>query len=381
MFSEFSAFSALVFFSLYALICCLLCKKVGWRTLRAFGIGIGLLVIRCLLPIEIPGVTLIKVSGWYADLWLWLNPYSGAVIKPLDVVVIIWATGCLLLLLRLLYRLFRQHQTVRKYAISADHPISIIYQNTLQEMSCLNAGRISVSNTYQSPMMAGFFTPHILFPGNMTDLSEAELKFIFRHEITHFKKWDLWIKLAVELLCCALWWNPIVYWLRTCISQLLEMRCDSLVCEALDEYQQLEYSQTLLNSFKKPEHRPVYVTAEYLGYPNKERLKQRFTQILYAPSQPKKTGVSVLIVVLALCAFIGSYIITFVPYGSPEGADTIYEIDSGSFENSYILRMPDGSLKVYVEHQLYAEISEDELSKSPFSTMPIIDVNITSEED
>lgn len=381
MFSEFSAFSALVFFSLYALICCLLCKKVGWRTLRAFGIGIGLLVIRCLLPIEIPGVTLIKVSGWYADLWLWLNPYSDAVIKPLDVVVIIWAAGCILLVLRLIYRLFRQYTIVRKNAVSADHRLSRIYQEVLQEMSCPFVGHISVSADYQSPMMAGFFKPHVLLPGNMTELPEDELKFIFRHEITHFKKWDLWIKLAVELLCCALWWNPVVYWLRTCISQLLEMRCDSLVCEALDEYQQLEYSQTLLNSFKKPEHRPVYVTAEYLGYPNKARLKQRFTQILDAPSQPKKTGVSVLIVTLALCAFIGSYIITFVPYVSPKGADMIYEIDSGSFENSYILRFPDGTLEVYVEHQLYAKIDEDQLNEDPFSAMLIIDVNISSEED
>lgn len=230
-------------------------------------------------------------------------------------------------------------------------------------------------------MMAGFFKPHILFPMDMTDLPEDELRFIFQHEITHFKKRDLWIKLIVELLCCALWWNPVVYLLRICVSQLLEMRCDSIVCEELDPHQQLAYSLTLLNSFRKPVHRPILITAEYLGYPSKDRLKQRFSQILYAPEQPRNTALSMLIIVLSLLAFIGSYCVIIQPTSGPNGAGFSYEADSISFETSYILRMPDGSLKVYVDHQLYAEITETELDKEPFLNMPVIDVNISPEED
>lgn len=248
-------------------------------------------------------------------------------------------------------------------------------------MSCTVVGNLSLSADYPTPMMAGFFKPHLLLPSEVADLPEEELRFIFRHEITHFKNRDLWIKLLVELLCCALWWNPVVYLLRICISQLLEMRCDSMVCEGLDEYQQLKYSQTLLNSFKKTVHPPSYITAEYLGYPSKERLKQRFTQILGASSQPKKKGLSILIVTLAICAFVSSYTVIFLPGGLHEGTGTGYEVDSTSFENSYILRFPDGTLEVYVEHQLYAKIDEAQLSKEPFSTMPVIDVSISLEED
>lgn len=381
MFSEFSAFSALVFFSFYALICCFLCKKVGWQTLRAFGIGIGLLLVRCLLPFEIPGVELVRLSGWYADVWLWLAPYPAEGITPLDVLLSIWMVGSLFLLGRLFYRLARQFSLIRMNAVNANHRLRVIYQDVLHDMSCNSVGIICVSTEFQMPMMAGFFKPHIFFPQELENLSEEELRFIFQHEITHFQKRDLWIKLFVELLCCALWWNPVVYWLRTCISQLLEMRCDSLVCEYLETHQQLEYSQTLLNSFKKSAHPSVCITAEYLGYPSKERLKQRFTQILYAPSQPKKIGISVIIVALAMCAFISSYCFVIQPSGLPEKTDNIYEQSNVSFENSYILRYPDGSLKVFVDHQLYAEISEEELSKAPFSTMLVIDVNISSEED
>lgn len=380
MFSEFSAFSALLFFTAYTLICCLICKKIGWRTLHAFGIGIGLLLLRCLLLIEIPGVELIEFGGWYADLYQWLNPYFAEGITPLEVLLIIWAVGSLIFLMRLVFRLTRQYKTILENAIGADHRLSQIYREVLQKMACASVGHINVSTDYQSPMMAGFFKPHILFPADMAGLPEEELKFIFRHEITHFKKRDLWIKLLVELLCCALWWNPVVYMLRICISQLLEMRCDSSVCEKLNQHQQLEYSQTLLNSFKKPVHYPIYVTAEYLGYPSKERLKQRFTQILSAPSQPEKKVLSILIVTLSICAFIGSYAAILVPGGLPDGIGSTLEISS-SFESAFILRYPDGELEVFVDNQLFAKIDSTLLTEEPYCSMPIIDANPSPKEE
>ena len=381
MFSQFSIFSALIFFSLYTFVCCLLCKKVGWRSLRAFGIGVVLLVLRCLLPLEFPGVKLIHFGGWYADLHQWLNPYVAEEVTPMDVLLAIWIAGSLISLLRLFYRLHRQYKTIQKDTVGADHRLSRIFRNVLHEMSCNTVGNICLSNKYSTPMMAGFRKPHILFPKEMERLPEEELKFIFRHEITHYQNRDLWIKLLVEVLCCALWWNPVVYLLRVCVSQLLEMRCDSIVCKALDSHQQTEYADTLLKAIKKAVHRPVYITAEYLGYPSKERVMQRFMQILYASSQPKKKRLSVLIVLIAVCAFIGSYMILFVPGSIPEGAGDIYEIDSTSFENSFILHYPDGALEVYIEHQLYAKIDEEKLQKEPYSRLPIIEVNISSEEE
>lgn len=381
MISEFSIISALIFFTLYALICCILCKKVGWHTLRGFGVGIWLLVLRCLLPLEFPDAKLIRFGGWYADLHQWLNPYLAEGTTPLDVLLVAWIAGSLISLLRLFFRLLRQHNTIRKNTVHADRRLSRIYRDVLQEMACTAGGSICLSDAYWTPMMAGFIKPHILFPKEMEDLSESELKLIFQHEITHFQNRDLWIKLLVELLCCALWWNPVVYLLRICISQLLEMRCDSLVCEAFDPHQQLEYSQTLLKSFKKSVHRPIYVTAEYLGYPSKERVKQRFTQILNASSKAKQKKISMLIIAIALCAFIGSYMLNFVPYGLPEGVGDVYATDDTSFKNSYILRFPDGVLKVFIENQLYAKIDEEQLKEEPYSGMPIIDVNLSSKEN
>lgn len=380
MFSEFSAFSALLFFTLYALICCILCTKVGWHTLHAFGIGIGLLVFRCLLPFEIPGVELIKIGGWYADFYLWLNPPLAESLTPLEILIIVWVIGSILLLLRLGFRLYRQYNEIRKHTIQANDRVFRIYRDTLREMTCSEVGSISLSADYYSPMMVGFFKPHILFPEDMTSLCDEDLRFVFRHEIIHFENRDLWIKLLIELLCCALWWNPVVYLLRVCISQLLELRCDSQVCKNLNQTQQSDYAQTLLNAFKKRVRYPIYVTAEYLGYPSKERLKHRFKQILYAPSQAKKRGLSVLIVTLAIFAFLSSYSVIFLPTGDPADAGTAIDLDM-SFESSLILRYPDGTIEVYIDNQMYGTITQDQLNIEPFCSMPLFDVTASVEED
>lgn len=380
MFSEFSAFSALLFFTLYALICCILCRKVGWHTLRAFGIGIGLLVFRCLLPFEIPGVELIEIGGLYADFYLWLNPPLAEGITPLAILIITWVVGSILLLLRLGLRLYRQHNEIRKHTIQANDRVFRTYCDVLQEMTCTVVGSISLSADYHSPMMVGFFKPHILFPEDMTSLCDEDLRFVFRHEIIHFKNRDLWIKLLIELLCCALWWNPVVYLLRVCISQLLELRCDSQVCKNLNQKQQSDYAQTLLNAFKKRVRYPIYVTAEYLGYPSKERLRHRFKQILYAPSQAKKRWLSVLIVTLAIIAFLSSYSIIFLPTTLPNDTGSTMDIAT-TFESAYILRYPDGTLKVFVDNQMYGTIDASQLSEEPFASMIIIDTAISAEED
>lgn len=378
MFSEFSAFTAIVFFTLYALICCLLCKKIGWHTLNAFGIGIALLVLRCLLPFEVAGVELLQFGGWYADFWYWFNPRLSEGITPLNVLVIIWMIGSGLLLLYLIFRLYRQHRAIQTNTVDSNNRVFRVYRQVLHEMACTKVGRVSVSPVYQTPMMAGFFLPHILLPQSATDLCDEDLQMIFRHEITHFKNHDLWIKLAIELLCCALWWNPVVYLLRICISQLLELRCDSQVCKNLDLQQQTGYAQTLLNAFKNRVRYPIYVTAEYLGYPSKERLTHRFKQILYAPSQAKNRRLSVLIVTLAIIAFLSSYCVIILPTSLPDEVGSTMEVDT-TLENTFILRFPDGTLEVYIDNQLYGTIDASQLSEEPFASMLLIDAALSPE--
>ena len=59
------------------------------------------------------------------------------------------------------------------------------------------------------PMLAGFVRPALYLPDEA--LSEQEAMFIFRHELTHYKRGDLWLKLLLTAAKMVHWFNPLVY--------------------------------------------------------------------------------------------------------------------------------------------------------------------------
>ena len=72
-----------------------------------------------------------------------------------------------------------------------------------------------------SPMLIGFIKPIVILP--KTDYSDDEIKVILKHELTHYKRHDLWYKL---LLICANgmhWFNPIIYFIRRINSYKLRL--------------------------------------------------------------------------------------------------------------------------------------------------------------
>lgn len=81
--------------------------------------------------------------------------------------------------------------------------------------------------------------------------SDEEIKVILKHELTHYKRHDLWYKL---LLICANgihWFNPIIYFMVRQANRDLEYSCDDAVVGNEDMEYRKAYSKTILKSMKK----------------------------------------------------------------------------------------------------------------------------------
>ena len=61
-------------------------------------------------------------------------------------------------------------------------------------------------------MLVGFFRPTILLPSE--HLPDSDARYILAHELTHFRRRDLWKKFLVNMIQCIHWFNPIVYLLN-----------------------------------------------------------------------------------------------------------------------------------------------------------------------
>lgn len=98
----------------------------------------------------------------------------------------------------------------------------------------------------QSPMLMGVIDPTIWLPEEMMDASD--LAYALRHELTHWKRRDLWLKWATVLTACIHWFNPAVWYLVYAINRDCELSCDELVVKGLSLKERSGYGELLLRS-------------------------------------------------------------------------------------------------------------------------------------
>ena len=151
---------------------------------------------------------------------------------------------------------------------------------------------VLLSSGVQSPMLIGFRKPTILLPYRL--YGENELVMILRHELMHYKHYDLWYKLI--LLCAngVHWFNPLVWLMNRQAGRDIEQVCDDYVVAEQDMAYRKAYSMTILNTMASQKGVALSTHLSKEAQNN----KKRFAGILQ-PKQYKK-GVVVLVAVLLL---------------------------------------------------------------------------------
>lgn len=176
-----------------------------------------------------------------------------------------------------------------------------------------------MTENVSSPMTYGFLKPVILLPSR--DYTNTELDFILKHECSHIKNNDIWVKLMIELYCCVYWWNPLTYLLKKDLDFCLELQCDRRVTKNLNESDRASYCKVLPDSLKErsSDKYPFLVGTEFSKKQDDKRIMQRFNIILRSDKEilsDKKHSVffgslASIIVVTIICL---SYIFIWQPH-------------------------------------------------------------------
>lgn len=99
-----------------------------------------------------------------------------------------------------------------------------------------------------SPMLIGIFNNKIIIPNR--NYSGNELKWIFKHELTHFKRKDNVFKLLLTTASAIHWFNPLISEFKLYIEDQCELSCDEFVLNKSKIEDSKEYALTLLNTLK-----------------------------------------------------------------------------------------------------------------------------------
>ena len=225
----------------------------------------------------------------------------------LERAAVLWLWVAVSLVLWNVWRLLRYRRLIEQAGNKVN---SRLQQIAVEEARLAGIGgeiRLLASPLAQSPMLVGFFRPTILLP--LEHLPDSDARFILAHELTHFRRKDLWKKLLFLMVRCAHWFNPIVYLLNRDFSRWLETSCDEQVVSSLDRDQRKEYGRLLIDYAPASRYAgpKLYVSFASCRYKLKRRISimlnsNKKTRSLLGPA----LAVALVVVCLATTALAAS---------------------------------------------------------------------------
>lgn len=161
---------------------------------------------------------------------------------------------------------------------------------------------LRVSAAADCPMLAGFIHPTLYLPDER--ISRTDAAFIFRHELTHYKHGDLWLKLLLLAARCLHWFNPLVHLIARFAQEDIEAACDDAVVRGHDGAYRRAYGETILRSaIAQAQKRKALVSC--FG-DDKKTLMRRFEGLF--DKSVKKRGVALVVMIALLVGSLGCMI-------------------------------------------------------------------------
>ncbi|NLV50486.1 MAG: hypothetical protein GXY20_07325 [Clostridiales bacterium] len=215
---------------------------------------------------------------------------------------LVWVTiaGCLFTQKIILYR--RRCKSIKNRASKVQEPHVLgAYKQICSEINLNRPPLLYQSELVYAPTLIGTLRPCIVLPG--TDYSVSELKHIFLHETSHYKRHDMLYKWLVQIMVSIHWFNPAVYLLRNEIDSMCELACDEIVLQELNAAERRSYGDTLLaiiNPERKCQKTPIMSMND-----DKKLIKERLGAIMkYTKKSRLNIFMSVILAGLLLCGAV-----------------------------------------------------------------------------
>lgn len=244
-------------------------------------------------------------------------------------------------------------------------PLSPQVQAAIQTCG-MEADMVRVTTAITTPIATGFFHPTIYLPDK--EYAEADLVWIFKHEMSHIAGRDAWWRLGFLLFRCLFWWNPLVHLAQKSVDDILELRCDKNVLHGVDEADRLAYGEALCRAACEAyESAPSFVGAGTFVHPRKMGTLILRVQIALGKPRRRDLGAA-LALILSFVLFVTSYLFILQPAGMPPGMEDGIEIYGITPETAYLKETPSGDYELWCNNEfagfVRADARNDEIHKN-----------------
>ncbi len=273
-------------------------------------------------------------------------PISAALKEPVSltrIVTLIWLAGLLLLTGFGIEKRIRFHRQLSALCTPVHCANTTrIFLEVKSELHIRKNVGLKWNPAIHTPMLTGLFSPCVILPARKMD--DECLRMVFLHELSHYKRGDLWVK-AFSLAIAALhWFNPLCYILVNAIDKQCELALDERLVQKMSHEEKRKYGLTILEAAEPVEKKlPLLTTAMSM---KKSEVEKRLRHLfLYKKMKKSATAISIAAILLLTSAsvFAGSGLLHRDAQNAPSA---VYV----GMDGLYYVNILDGTQKKLVEN-------------------------------
>lgn len=160
-----------------------------------------------------------------------------------------WVAGICVFCTFRLRDIFRFKRIMAGNTFLQSGPVYTLFEDCKLDLCIRRKARLAVNPAVHTPMLAGLMRPVVIIPDS--DMRLEALIPIFKHELTHLARGDLWIKAAALAANGLHWFNPFSHMLVKSIHLLSELSCDESVVKNMGVRERKNYAAAILSVMER----------------------------------------------------------------------------------------------------------------------------------
>lgn len=163
------------------------------------------------------------------------------------VICVVWAIGTVGVLLWSVASHLRLRRYLRRWSKLVTEPsICERYQTQAHRLKITRIPPLVYCPGLKIPMLAGVLRPVLMLPEHME--ADDMLDCALLHELIHYRRKDIWLKVVAVLATSVHWFNPLVWLMERQVEQDMELACDETALAVLPPEEHRAYGETILRA-------------------------------------------------------------------------------------------------------------------------------------
>lgn len=147
-----------------------------------------------------------------------------------SVLTLLWVAVSALLFASWLSRRRSLSATIREGEVVRCGRETEILERVSSWLGLRRKATLVISSKMTEPGVWGIFRPVVVLPEGISDrLTDDELEAVMLHEMVHVERWDNLIGVLQRIVCCLLWFHPLLWLLDRQLLAEREQACDDTV--------------------------------------------------------------------------------------------------------------------------------------------------------